>query len=147
MATTSRSADLTSGPMLQKIILFSVPLAASSILQLLFNAADVVVVGRFAGSTALAAVGSNGALINLLVNLFVGLSLGANVVEICKEACKAAKAHEGAKLLPDCVGCHGQHPLPPQKDYKFKEPTVSPCYGCHHMENFQRCSASGCHEK
>ena len=52
MATTSRSADLTSGPMLQKIILFSVPLAASSILQLLFNAADVVVVGRFAGSTA-----------------------------------------------------------------------------------------------
>ena len=66
MATTSRSADLTSGPMLQKIILFSVPLAASSILQLLFNAADVVVVGRFAGSTALAAVGSNGALINLL---------------------------------------------------------------------------------
>ena len=80
MTTTSRSADLTSGPMLQKIILFSVPLAASSILQLLFNAADVVVVGRFAGSTALAAVGSNGSLINLLVNLFVGLSLGANVV-------------------------------------------------------------------
>ena len=80
MATTSRSADLTSGPMLQKIILFSVPLAASSILQLLFNAADVVVVGRCAGSTALAAVGSNGALINLLVNLVVGLSLGANVV-------------------------------------------------------------------
>ena len=48
MAQTSRSADLTSGPMLQKIILFSIPLAASSILQLLFNAADVVVVGRFA---------------------------------------------------------------------------------------------------
>lgn len=60
MAQTSRSADLTSGPMLQKIILFSIPLAASSILQLLFNAADVVVVGRFAGSTALAAAGSNG---------------------------------------------------------------------------------------
>ena len=49
MATTSRSADLTSGPMLQKIILFSVPLAASSILQLLFNAADVVVVGALCG--------------------------------------------------------------------------------------------------
>ena len=76
MAQTSRSADLTSGPMLQKIILFSIPLAASSILQLLFNAADVVVVGRFAGSTALAAVGSNGSLINLLVNLFVGLCAG-----------------------------------------------------------------------
>lgn len=80
MAQASRTADLTSGPMLQKIILFSLPLAASSILQLLFNAADVIVVGRFAGSAALAAVGSNGALINLLVNLFVGLSLGANVV-------------------------------------------------------------------
>ena len=80
MAQTSRTGDLTSGPMLKKIILLSLPLAASSILQLLFNAADVVVVGRFAGSTALAAVGSNGALINLLVNLFVGLSLGANVV-------------------------------------------------------------------
>ena len=67
MTQNSRTSDLTSGPMLQKIILFSLPLAASSILQLLFNAADVVVVGRFAGSTALAAVGSNGALINLLV--------------------------------------------------------------------------------
>ena len=54
MAQISRSGDLTSGPMLQKIILFSLPLAASSILQLLFNAADVVTVGRFAGSTALA---------------------------------------------------------------------------------------------
>ena len=87
-----RSADLTSGPMLQKIILFSIPLAASSILQLLFNAADVVVVGRFAGSTALAAVGSNGSLINLLVNLFVGLSLGANVVAA---RCFGAKDEHG----------------------------------------------------
>ena len=92
MAQNSRTGDLTSGPMLQKIILFSLPLAASSILQLLFNAADVVVVGRFAGSTALAAVGSNGALINLLVNLFVGLSLGANVVAA---RCFGAKDEEG----------------------------------------------------
>ena len=80
MAQMSQAGDLTSGPMLKKIILFSLPLAASSFLQLLFNAADVVVVGRFVGSAALAAVGSNGALINLLVNLFVGLALGANVV-------------------------------------------------------------------
>ena len=92
MAQNIRTGDLTSGPMLQKIILFSLPLAASSILQLLFNAADVVVVGRFAGSTALAAVGSNGALINLLVNLFVGLSLGANVVAA---RCFGAKDEEG----------------------------------------------------
>ena len=94
MAQISRSGDLTSGPMLQKIILFSLPLAASSILQLLFNAADVVVVGRFAGSTALAAVGSNGALINLLVNLFVGLSLGANVVAA---RCFGAKDEKGVQ--------------------------------------------------
>ena len=94
MAQISRSGDLTSGPMLQKIILFSLPLAASSILQLLFNAADVVTVGRFAGSTALAAVGSNGALINLLVNLFVGLSLGANVVAA---RCFGAKDDEGVR--------------------------------------------------
>ena len=80
MAQATRAGDLTSGPMLKKIILFSLPLAASSVLQLLFNAADVVVVGRFAGSAALAAVGSNGALINLLINLFVGLSIGSNVV-------------------------------------------------------------------
>ena len=93
MAQLTRTGDLTSGPLLKKIILFSLPLAASSILQLLFNAADVVVVGRFAGSTALAAVGSNGALINLLVNLFVGLSLGANVV--------AARCF-GAKDEPRC---------------------------------------------
>ena len=92
MAQNIRTGDLTSGTMLQKIILFSLPLAASSILQLLFNAADVVVVGRFAGSTALAAVGSNGALINLLVNLFVGLSLGANVVAA---RCFGAKDEEG----------------------------------------------------
>ena len=52
---------------------------ASSMLQLLFNAADIIVVGKFAGDNSLAAVGSNTALINLLVNLFVGLSIGANV--------------------------------------------------------------------
>lgn len=80
MAQASSAADLTSGPLLKKIVLFSVPLALSSVLQLLFNAADVVVVGRFAGSAALAAVGSNGSLINLLTNLFIGLSIGANVV-------------------------------------------------------------------
>ncbi len=71
--------DMTSGPMLGNIFLFAMPLAASSILQLLFNAADQVVVGRFAGATALAAVGSNAALINMLVNFFVGFSIGANV--------------------------------------------------------------------
>jgi putative MATE family efflux protein len=80
MSQRSNTLDMTQGPFAAKILMFALPLAASSILQLLFNAADVVVVGQFAGSAALAAVGSNGCLINLLINLFMGLSVGANVV-------------------------------------------------------------------
>ncbi|EOS69528.1 MATE efflux family protein [Lachnospiraceae bacterium MD308] len=72
--------DMLNGPLMSRIILFALPLAASSILQQLFNAADVAVVGRFAGNQALAAVGGNSSVINLLVNLFVGFSVGANVV-------------------------------------------------------------------
>ena len=64
--------DMCNGPLWSKILLFALPLMASSILQLLFNAADVVVVGQFVGKEALAAVGSNTSLINLMVNLFVG---------------------------------------------------------------------------
>ena len=76
----SNQLDLTEGPILSKLLQFSIPLILSSLLQLLFNAADVVVVGRFAGNNSLAAVGSTGSLINLLVNLFMGLSIGTNVV-------------------------------------------------------------------
>lgn len=72
--------DMCSGSVFKKMLLFAIPLMCSSILQLLFNAADIVVVGRFAGDNALAAVGSNSALINLLTNLFVGLSIGSNVL-------------------------------------------------------------------
>lgn len=72
--------DMCNGPLLGKILLFTLPLMLSGILQLLFNAADMVVVGRWVGSNALAAVGSNGPLINLLVNVFLGLSVGANVM-------------------------------------------------------------------
>lgn len=71
---------MCNGPLLGKILIFSIPLMLSGILQLLFNAADIVVVGRFAGNEALAAVGSTSSLINLLVNLFIGLSVGANVL-------------------------------------------------------------------
>ena len=72
--------DMCNGPLLGKILLFSLPLMLSGILQLLFNAADMIVVGRWVGSDALAAVGSTGPLINLLVNVFIGLSVGANVL-------------------------------------------------------------------
>ena len=72
--------DMLHGPLLMKILLFALPLAASSVLQQLFNSVDVAVVGRFASSEALAAVGSNAPVINLLINLFVGISMGANAV-------------------------------------------------------------------
>ena len=75
----SYEMDMCSGPLFQKLLVFALPLMASGILQLLFNAADIIVVGQFTGSQAIAAVGSTTSLINLLVNLFIGLSVGANV--------------------------------------------------------------------
>jgi len=72
--------DMCNGPILKKMLVFALPLMLSSILQLLFNAADIVVVGRFAGDESLAAVGSTSSLINLLTNLFIGLSVGSNVL-------------------------------------------------------------------
>ena len=72
--------DMTEGPILPKILAFSGPLILTGILQLLYNAADVIVVGNYAGHEALAAVSSTGSLINLLVNVFMGLSVGASVV-------------------------------------------------------------------
>ena len=81
MATNPRyQIDMLNGPLLKKIIMLALPLAASSLLQQLFNSIDVAVVGRFASSQALAAVGSNTPVINLLINLFVGISMGSNVI-------------------------------------------------------------------
>lgn len=77
---TGYEIDMVNGPLFGKIVRFAIPLMLSGMLQLLFNAADIIVVGNFAGATALAAVGSTGALINLLVNLFIGLSVGTNVL-------------------------------------------------------------------
>lgn len=75
-----RSVNMLEGSLTKNIILFSIPLILSGVLQLFFNAADIIVVGQFAGDSALAAVGSTSTLINLLVNLFLGLSVGASVV-------------------------------------------------------------------
>ncbi len=80
MRNSRSEIDMTKGPILRKMVLFAFPLMCSSVLQLLFNAADTVVVGQFAGKNSLAAVGSNGALINLMTNLFIGLSVGSNVL-------------------------------------------------------------------
>jgi len=75
-----KEIDMVSGPLLWPMICFTIPVILSGILQLLFNAVDIIVVGRYAGEEALAAVGSTTALINLLTNLFIGLSIGSNVL-------------------------------------------------------------------
>ena len=79
---TRKSMDLTTGPILKKLILFTLPILATNLLQQLYNAADQIVVGQFAenGKAALAAVGATGSSINLIVNLFFGLAVGANIV-------------------------------------------------------------------
>ena len=88
----AKYVDMCSGPILRKMIVFTLPIMFSGLFQLLFNATDIIVVGRFAGDNALAAVGSNTALINLMTNLFIGLSIGANVV---------AARYCGAKNIPE----------------------------------------------
>ncbi|MBO7377381.1 MAG: MATE family efflux transporter [Clostridia bacterium] len=90
------TVDLTEGNLFKKIILFTLPIIFTGVLQLLFNAADVVVVGKFAGDAALAAVGSTGALINLIVSLLIGLSVGAGV---CASKCFGAKDKKSMEEL------------------------------------------------
>ena len=80
MAASIEQVNMIEGALLPKVLRFSLPLAATGVLQLLFNAADVIVVGKFAGATALAAVGATTALINLLVNAFMGISVGVNIL-------------------------------------------------------------------
>ena len=92
-STKSYEIDMLNGAIFPKLLRFAVPLTLSTMLQLLFNAADVVVVGRYAGDNSLAAVGSNTALINLLTNLFLGLSIGANIL-----AARHYGAHEDEEL-------------------------------------------------
>lgn len=83
--------DMTEGALLPKLIIFSLPLMASGMLQLLFNAADIIVVGRFVGASAMAAVGSTSSLINLFIQVFMGLSVGVNV---CAARYYGAQKHE-----------------------------------------------------
>ena len=80
MKTNKYEIDMCNGTIMDKLISFSLPLMLSSILQLMFNAVDIIVVGRFSSSRALAAVGATTALINIFTNLFIGISLGANVL-------------------------------------------------------------------
>lgn len=77
---SKKSNDMTTGSLMPKIIKFAIPLALTGLLQLIYNAADLMVVGRFAGSNSLAAVGATSTLVNLTVNLFIGLATGSGVV-------------------------------------------------------------------
>ena len=74
-----RSANMLTGPLWSSLITYTIPIILTSILQLLFNAADLVIVGRFSGSINVAAVSATGSITNLIVNLFIGLSIGAGV--------------------------------------------------------------------
>ena len=80
MKKSKYEIDMCNGSIMDKLVSFSLPLMLSSILQLMFNAVDIIVVGRFSGSQALAAVGATTALINIFTNLFIGISMGANVL-------------------------------------------------------------------
>lgn len=96
-----RGVEITSGPMLRNIFLFAVPIILSGVLQMLFNAADTAVVGRFGSSTALASVGSTGSLTNLIVNVFMGLSVGAGVA--VAQAVGAENRDEVRDTIRTCV--------------------------------------------
>ena len=77
---SSRNIDMCSGPLFGKIVMFAIPLMITGMLQLFYNAMDIIVVGRFAGKESVAAVGSTSSLINLIINVFIGMSVGVNVV-------------------------------------------------------------------
>lgn len=108
MATKRREINMTEGPFLKKIVLFIIPLMLTGILQTLYNAADLVVVGRFRGEMALAAVGCTGALTNLIVSLFMGLSVGAGVLVAhaigANEPERVEKAVHSSVLLSGVLG-------------------------------------------
>ena len=79
MQQTKKTVDMTEGPFFKKMLVFAIPIVLTGILQCLYNAADLVVVGQFRGDLAVAAVGSTGSLTNLILGLFMGLSVGAGV--------------------------------------------------------------------
>ena len=111
--TDNHELDLTKGSILKELIIFSLPILGVNILQLLFNTADTVVLGRFAAperaTVAVGAVGATGTLINLFIGFFIGLSLGANVVVArCKGAgdIESARKYVGSSVLLSVVsGC------------------------------------------
>ena len=106
----SKELNMLDGPILPRILQFTLPLAATGMLQLLFNAADVIVVGKFSGSIALAAVGATSTLVNLIVNTFIGISVGVNILVARRIGCHDAGAASPAQATAPsrsarCSGC------------------------------------------
>lgn len=97
--TCRHEINMTEGPILSKVLLFAYPVMLSNVIQLLFNAADIIVVGKFAGSQSLAAVGSSTALINLLISIFTGISTGASVLTA------RFYGEQNKEKLSQCVHC------------------------------------------
>ena len=104
----SKELNMLDGPILPRILQFTLPLAATGMLQLLFNAADVIVVGKFSGSIALAAVGATSTLVNLIVNTFIGISVGVNILVArrigCHDADGVSRASHCAVALSALLG-------------------------------------------
>ena len=106
-SVNNHDMDMVNGPLFSKMLRFTLPIIAMNILQLLFNAADMIVVGQFSGSKALAAVGATGALINLLINLFVGLSTGTSVIvaqHIGAEEHESVRASVHTSMVVSIIG-------------------------------------------
>ena len=107
-ASNAKELNMIDGPILPRILQFTLPLAATGMLQLLFNAADVIVVGKFSGSIALAAVGATSTLVNLIVNTFIGISVGVNILVArrigCHDADGVSRASHCAVALSALLG-------------------------------------------
>ena len=115
MSTPTKAKSMTEGPLAKQILLVSLPLALSNLLQILFNMSDVAVVGRFAGSTALGAVGSTATFVTLFTGFLIGLSNGINVLvarfygaKHPKDGRRCSAAAGGAVRLP-CPAAPAEH--------------------------------------
>ena len=122
MDSAKNKIDMINGSLWNKILIFAIPIAASNILQQLFNSADAAVAGRFAGSQSLAAVGSNGPIINIIISLFVGVSLGANVI------------------IANLIGIPYTFILSTTLLYKFAYPTIIQKSSAQKLSFFHRCA-------
>ena len=101
MAVQTKHIDMCNGPIFKNAIIYTIPIILTGLLQLLFNAADLMVVGWFGGSNSVGAVGATGSMTNLLINLFVGMSSGVSVVTA--KAIGARKAKDTARIVHTAV--------------------------------------------